>query len=246
MRYTRHTRLPEIGVAGQEKLRRAHVLLVGAGGLGCPAALYLAAAGVGRLTIYDDDVVELSNLQRQVLFTLDDLGGKKAEAAKKRLWAFNPDTEVVARAERFTEAVGVTDADIVIDGSDNFATKYLLADAATKYGKPLVHGAVFRFEGRAALFDARTGPCYRCFHPEAPEQAVESCAEAGVLGALCGMVGAAQAMLATKAILGEDACGTLMLFDGLSLRTLRVPRRDGCMCARPDRISFGLIQVHKR
>jgi molybdopterin/thiamine biosynthesis adenylyltransferase len=227
-RYSRHLRLPQVGLEGQRKLESARMLLVGAGGLGSPAAFYLAAAGVGVLKLVDDDVVDRSNLQRQILHTEAGIGMPKVESAAAALRALNPRTQVEAvRARVSAENVEslVADVDVVIDGSDNFPTRYLLNDACVQLGKPLVYGAVHRFEGQASVFDAgrRRGlsPCYRCLFPE-PPTAVEApnCAEAGVLGVLPGIIGLLQATEALKLALGigESLAGRLLHFDALSMR----------------------------
>ncbi|HEX7150081.1 MAG TPA: molybdopterin-synthase adenylyltransferase MoeB [Thermoanaerobaculia bacterium] len=232
-RYARHLVLPEIGPAGQEKLRRASVLVVGAGGLGSPVLLYLAAAGVGRLGIVDFDRVDESNLQRQILYGTSDIGKPKLEAARARLLDLNPEVEVVLHEAKLTSANALDilrDYDVIIDGTDNFPTRYLVADACVLLGKPNIYGSIFRFEGQLAVFDARTGPCYRCFQPEPPPpHLVPSCAEGGVLGVLPGVVGTIQATEAIKLITnaGQTLLGRLLLFDALamSFRTLRLPKR---------------------
>ncbi|MFI5329021.1 MAG: HesA/MoeB/ThiF family protein, partial [Candidatus Rokuibacteriota bacterium] len=189
-RYKRHLTLPEFGLEGQQKLLDARVLLLGAGGLGCPLAQYLAAAGVGTLGLVDYDVVDASNLQRQVLYGTRDVGRPKAEVARERVLALNPDVKVEIHAVRLdsSNALGVfADYDVIVDGTDNFPTRYLSNDACVLLGKPNVHGSIYRFDGQASVFDARTGPCYRCLYPEPPPPgAVPSCAEGGVLGVLPG------------------------------------------------------------
>jgi molybdopterin/thiamine biosynthesis adenylyltransferase/rhodanese-related sulfurtransferase len=232
-RYARHLVLPEIGPAGQEKLRRASVLVVGAGGLGSPVLLYLAAAGVGRLGVVDFDRVDESNLHRQVLYGTSDVGRPKLEAARDRLRDLNPEVEVVLHETQLTSSNALEilgGYDIVIDGTDNFPTRYLVADACVLLGKPNIYGSIFRFEGQVSVFDARTGPCYRCFHPEPPPpHLVPSCAEGGVLGVLPGVIGTLQATEAIKLITGagEPLVGRLLLFDALAMtfRTLRLPKR---------------------
>lgn len=223
-RYARHLTLPEVGVEGQEKLRRARVLLIGAGGLGSPSALYLAAAGVGTLGVIDHDVVDVSNLQRQVLHDTPSVGRPKVASAKARLEALNPFVSV----EPINEPLSTTNArelvrgfDIVVDGSDNFPTRYLANDACVLEGKPLVYGSIFRFEGQLSLFGTPSGPCYRCLFAEPPApELVPSCADAGVLGVLPGIIGSLQALEALKWILqiGESAAGRLLLVDALRLR----------------------------
>ncbi|HVI60239.1 MAG TPA: molybdopterin-synthase adenylyltransferase MoeB [Luteimonas sp.] len=244
-RYSRHLLLPEIGVRGQKRLEAARVLVVGAGGLGSPAAFYLAAAGVGNLRIADDDVVERSNLQRQILHADADTGVPKVASAETRLSALNPRAKIEAVAERVTSANVerlLEDVDVVLDGGDNFPVRYLLNDACVKLGKPLVYGAVHRFEGQVSVFDAgrRRGdaPCYRCLFPEPPPpEAAPNCSEAGVLGVLPGVIGMLQATEALKLLLhvGEPLAGRLLHFDALSMRfrETRLPPDPDCpLCAR--------------
>lgn len=226
-RYGRHLVLPEIGVAGQTRLKQARVLLVGAGGLGAPAGLYLTAAGVGQLTIIDDDAVDVTNLQRQVIFTTDDVGRNKAEAACARLRALNPNVDLVAHPVRLTYA-GAPDFlrahDIVIDGSDNFSTRYLVNDTCAALKIPHVYGSVLRFEGQVSLFGG-DGPCYRCLFPEPPAAgAAPDCAEAGVLGVLPGMIGSIQAAEAIKWVLhaGTSLSGRLLRIDALNMKFTEV------------------------
>ena len=235
-RYSRHIKVPEVGEAGQVKLLESKVLLVGAGGLGCPAGLYLAAAGVGTLGIADFDVVDLSNLQRQVLHTNDSVGTPKTESAEKRIRALNPDVKVVRHDERL-EASNISKIlepyDLVIDGCDNFSTKYLVNDAAVLAGKTSVYGSIFRFEGQVSVFTPRQGPCYRCLFPEpTPAEMAPSCDEAGVLGVLPGVVGLIQATEAVKLILGkgEPLRGRLLTYDALAMTfsTYKVRRDPGC------------------
>ncbi|TAM97281.1 MAG: molybdopterin-synthase adenylyltransferase MoeB [Rhodanobacteraceae bacterium] len=227
-RYSRHLRLPEIGEAGQRRLESARVVVLGAGGLGSPAAYYLAAAGVGTLVIADDDVVERSNLQRQILHTDDRIGVPKLDSAAHALRALNPRTNIEGLPERVTSAnveALLDGADVVLDGADNFPVRYLLNDACVKLGKPLVYGAVQRFQGQVSVFDAgrRRGkaPCYRCLFPQppAPEDA-PNCSEAGVLGVLPGVIGLLQATETIKLILdiGEPLVGRVLMFDALSMR----------------------------
>src|SRR5581483_2366972 len=224
-RYSRHLSLAGFGPAAQEKLQRSAVLVIGAGGLGCPALLYLAAAGVGRLVIVDDDRVEVSNLQRQVLYTSDDAGQPKAEAAARRLRALNPLIAIEARAERFTRANAlalVRGVDVVLDGSDNFSTRYLVNDACVLADRPLVYGAIQGFEGQLGVFNFRGGPTYRCLFPEPPEPgSVPNCAEGGVIGALPGLIGTVQALEVIKLLtgIGEPLSGKLMLWDALTMAT---------------------------
>ncbi len=227
-RYSRHLLLPEVGMAGQRRLQQARVLMIGAGGLGSPAAFYLAAAGVGHLRIADDDVVDRSNLQRQILHADARIGQPKVASAQAALSALNPRTRVEAVAERVTAAnveCVLDGVDVVVDGADNFPVRYLLNDACVKLGKPLVYGAVQRFEGQASVFDAgrRRGqaPCYRCLFPEPPPpEFAPNCAEAGVLGVLPGVIGLLQATEAIKLLLdiGEPLTGRLLHFDALAMR----------------------------
>jgi molybdopterin/thiamine biosynthesis adenylyltransferase/rhodanese-related sulfurtransferase len=235
-RYQRHLLLPEVDVEGQLKLLDARVLLLGAGGLGSPAALYLAAAGVGTIGIVDMDVVDESNLQRQILHNVDRVGERKVDSAKKTLTAINPDVNVVTHDVRLG-ADNVLDIlsgyDIVVDGADNFPVRYLLNDAALKLEIPVVHGSIFRFEGQVTVFKPHDGPCYRCFLPEPPPaELAPSCAEAGVLGVLPGIVGSIQAVETIKLILGvgEDLSGRLLAYDSLeqSFRTYRMLRDPEC------------------
>ena len=252
-RYSRHLRLPQIGLAGQRRLEAARVLLVGAGGLGSPAAYYLAAAGVGTLRIADDDVVDRSNLQRQILHTDAAIGTPKVASAAMALTALNPRTTVDAVRERVSSANVehlLDGVDVVIDGADNFAARYLLNDACVKLGKPLVYGAVHRFEGQASVFDAgrRRGaaPCYRCLFPEPPPpDAAPNCAEAGVLGVLPGVIGLIQATEAIKLLLqiGEPLAGRLLQFDALSMRfrETRLSPDPECPVCAPGREFPGYI-----
>lgn len=235
-RYARHLILPEVGPDGQRRLKGARVLLVGAGGLGSPAALYLAAAGVGHLTLVDFDVVDESNLQRQVLHGTRDVGRPKLDSARDRLRDLNPGVAVEGHAARLdrTNALALVRAhDLVVDGTDNFATRYLVNDACVLTGRPNVYGSVFRFEGQASVFAAADGPCYRCLFPEPPPPgAVPSCAEGGVLGVLPGLVGMVQATEALKLLLGagEPLVGRLLLVDALTMefRQVRVRRDPRC------------------
>ncbi len=223
-RYQRHLNLPEIGLEGQQRLRAGSVLLIGAGGLGCPAALYLAAAGVGRLGIVDDDVVELSNLQRQILYRSDELGKPKVEIAAERVRALNPDVVVDRHPLRLDSSNAMqvfAEYDVVVDGTDNFPARYLANDACVLLGKPLVSGAILRFDGQASVFDARRGPCYRCLFPEPPPPgSVPSCAEGGVLGVLPGLVAMVQATEVIKLLagVGEPLIGRFLQLDALEMR----------------------------
>ena len=222
-RYQRHLLVPEVGEEGQLKLLDAKVLLLGAGGLGSPAALYLAAAGVGTIGIIDMDVVDESNLQRQVLHNVDRVGDRKVDSAKKTLTALNPDVNVVTYDTRLgaDNVMEVLDGyDVVVDGADNFPSRYLLNDASVKLGIPVVHGSIFRFEGQVTVFDPRNGPTYRDMLPEPPPpEMAPSCAEAGVLGVLPGIVGSVQALEAIKLILGvgDSLRGRLVAFDALEM-----------------------------
>ena len=236
-RYHRHLILPEVGEDGQRRLKSARVLLVGAGGLGSPAALYLAAAGVGHLGVVDADDVELSNLQRQVLHDTESVGRSKVDSAAMRLRAINPHVEVGTHRTRLTSAnaLALLDAyDVIVDGSDNFPTRYLINDACVLLAKPNVYGSVLRFEGQASVFSAGDGPCYRCLFREPPPPGlVQSCAESGVLGVVPGLVGVVQAAEAIKLItgIGEPLVGRLLLVDGLRMRfrTIDVARDPECL-----------------
>src|SRR5438067_4072313 len=235
-RYSRHLLLPEVGVEGQQKLLDAKVLLLGAGGLGSPAALYLAAAGVGTIGIIDMDVVDESNLQRQILHNYDRLGERKVDSAKKTLTLLNPDVNVVTYDVRLG-ADNVVDIfegyDVIVDGTDNFPTRYLVNDASLLKRIPVVHGSIFRFEGQATVFAPYDGPCYRCMIPEPPPaELAPSCAEAGVLGVLPGIIGSIQAMEAIKLVLGigDPLIGRLLAYDALeeSFRVFKVNRDPDC------------------
>ncbi len=233
-RYSRHLLIPEVGEAGQLKLLESRVLLVGAGGLGSPAALYLAAAGVGRLGIVDDDRVDESNLQRQIAHSTETLGEWKAESAKRTIEALNPDVEVITYLERLSsenvDRVLADGWDVIVDGTDNFPTRYLLNDASVWHDIPIVHGSVYRFEGQVTVFKPNEGPCYRCLFPQPPPpELAPSCAEGGVLGVLPGIVGSLQANEALKLALGigDSLVGRLLLFDALSAEFSEVSlRRD--------------------
>lgn len=235
-RYSRHLIMPEVGMQGQKKLKRASVLCVGAGGLGSPLAFYLTAAGVGRIGIVDFDVVDFSNLQRQILHTTNDVGRPKLESAKEKLNALNPNVQVELHEERLSSenALGLFEKyDMVVDGTDNFPTRYLVNDACVLTGKPNVYGSIFRFEGQASVFATAEGPCYRCLYPSPPPPGlVPSCAEGGVLGILPGLVGLVQATEAIKLILekGTSLAGRLLLFDalGMSFRELKLKKDPNC------------------
>ena len=241
-RYHRHLLLPEVGEEGQQKLLDAKVLLLGAGGLGSPAALYLAAAGVGTLGIIDMDVVDESNLQRQILHNLDRIGERKVDSAKKTLTALNPDIDVVTYDVRLgaDNVLDVIDGyDVIVDGTDNFPTRYLVNDASLVKRIPVVHGSIFRFEGQVTVFAPYVGPCYRCLVPEPPPaDLAPSCAEAGVLGVLPGIVGSIQAMEAIKLILGlgDPLVGRLLAYDALEekFRTFKVGRDPQCPACGAD------------
>jgi len=230
-RYQRHLSLPGFGPAAQEKLKASSVLVIGAGGLGCPALLYLAAAGVGRIAIVDPDVVDVSNLQRQILYSSADAGTGKAEAAARRLRALNPLILVEAHPVRFDRSNAlqlVRSCDLVVDGSDNFPTRYLVNDACVIAGRPFVYGAIQGFEGQVSVFNLRDGPTYRCLFPEPPEPGtVPNCAQAGVLGAVTGLIGTAQACEAVKVLagIGEPLSGRLLIWNALSMESYMVNLR---------------------
>src|SRR5438093_2757611 len=236
-RYSRHLLIPEVGEEGQLKLLDSKILLIGAGGLGSPASLYLAAAGVGRIGIVDADVVDESNLQRQIVHSTESLGEPKVESAKRAVEALNPDVEVVPYKERLTseniERILADGWDVIVDGADNFPTRYLVNDASVWHGIPVVHGSIYRFEGQVTVFKPYEGPCYRCLFPTPPPpELAPSCAEGGVLGVLPGVIGSLQANEALKLALGigEPLIGRLLLFDALSTEFSEVKlRRDpGC------------------
>jgi len=236
LRYSRHLIIPELGVEGQRRLKDARVLMVGAGGLGSPIGLYLAAAGVGRLGIAEFDVVDETNLQRQVIHGTKDVGRRKVESARDRLRDLNPNVEVIPHETRLTSENAlaiIQHYDLVVDGTDNFATRYLVNDACVLLGKPNVYGSIFRFEGQATVFCAPDGPCYRCLYPEPPPPGmVPSCAEGGVLGILPGLVGVIQATEVVKLItgIGESLIGRLLLVDALAMqfRTVKVRPNPKC------------------
>ena len=236
-RYSRHLALPEIGMAGQRKLKHASAMIVGAGGLGSPAGLYLAAAGIGRLGISDFDRIDVTNLQRQVLYGTSDVGKEKVAVATQRLRDLNPEIDVVAYNTQITSenALDILRAyDVIIDGTDNFPTRYLVNDACVLLGKPYIYGSILRFDGQVSVFDARVGPCYRCLFKEPPPPGlVPNCAEGGVLGALPGIIGSLQALEAIKIVTGtgNTLAGRLLLFDGLSMkwRELRLRKNPDCV-----------------
>jgi molybdopterin/thiamine biosynthesis adenylyltransferase len=246
-RYSRHLLIPEVGIGGQQKLLQSKVLMIGAGGLGSPAAYYLAAAGVGTLGIVDSDVVDATNLQRQILHSSERIGEPKVESAKRTLEALNPDVNVVTYQERLSsENIDriIADYDVIVDGADNFPTRYLLNDASVKWRKPVVHGSIYRFEGQVTVFQpfpgpraggagSEQGPCYRClFHEPPPPELAPSCAEAGVLGVLPGVIGTIQANEVIKLLLGigEPLVGRYLLFDALdaSFREVKLRRDPNC------------------
>ena len=252
-RYSRHLIMPEVGMEGQLKLKRARVLTIGTGGLGAPLGLYLAAAGVGHLGLVDFDVVDSSNLQRQVTFTTADVGKSKSEAAKARLSALNPMIEIASYETRLTSDNALDlfrDYDIIVDGTDNFPTRFLVNDACVLLGKPNVYGSIFRFEGQATVFGYPGGPCYRCLYPEPPPPGlVPSCAEGGVLGVLPGIVGSIQAMETIKLILGtgEPLVGRLLLFDALAMRfrELKLKMNPDCAICGQHRTITKLIDYEE-
>jgi len=236
LRYSRHLIMPEVGMNGQLKLKQAKVLTIGAGGLGAPLALYLAAAGVGKLGIVDFDVVDFTNLQRQIIHGTSDVGRPKLHSASETIAEINPNVEVVAHETRLTSenALDVLkDYDVIADGTDNFPTRYLVNDACVLLGKPNVYGSIFRFEGQASVFYAREGPCYRCLYPEPPPPGlVPSCAEGGVLGVLPGIIGCIQALETIKLIIGQGQplIGRLLLFDALHLKFRELKLRKNPEC----------------
>ena len=236
-RYSRHILIPEVGEQGQQKLLDARVLLIGAGGLGSPSSLYLAAAGVGTLGIVDADVVDDSNLQRQIVHSTNTLGEPKVQSAKRALEALNPDVNVITYEERLTsenvERILADGWDVIVDGADNFPTRYLVNDASVWHDIPVVHGSIYRFEGQVTVFDPHNGPCYRCLYPAPPPpELAPSCAEGGVLGVLPGIVGSLQASEALKLIIGagETLTGRLLLFDALhtTFDEVNVKKDPGC------------------
>ena len=242
VRYARHLILPEVGLAGQRGLKKARVALIGAGGLGSPAALYLAAAGVGALGLIDDDVVDASNLQRQIIHSTASIGQSKIASAAARIEALNPNVRVEGHAVKLTADNAMEllrGYDIVVDGTDNFPTRYAATDACVLLGIPYVYGAVYRFEGQTSLFDARGGPCYRCLFPQPPPPgAAPSCEEAGVLGVLPGVIGLLQATQVVKSIIGigTSLAGRLLIFDALemSFRELRLRKDPHCALCSPE------------
>ena len=242
LRYSRHLLIPEVGLEGQRKLKAASILVIGSGGLGSPVALYLAAAGIGRIGLVDYDVVDFSNLQRQVIHGTSTLGVLKVESARNRMIDLNPDIQVDIYNEPFTSenAVRIAESyDLIIDGTDNFPTRYLTNDLCVLTGKPNVYGSIFRFEGQVSVFDARRGPCYRCLFPEPPPPGlVPSCAEGGVLGILPGTIGTIQATEGLKLILGigEPLIGRLLLYNALdmSFEFVKLRKNPKCKVCGPN------------
>ncbi len=235
-RYSRHIILPEVGGVGQRKMLDAHVLMIGAGGLGSPAAYYLAAAGIGHLGIVDFDTVDLSNLQRQIIHSTERIGMLKTESAKKTIAALNPDVNVTTYNERISSQ-NIEELfegyEYIVDGSDNFATRFLINDACIMMNKVNIHGSIFRFEGQATVFDPKNGPCYRCLYPEPPPPGlVPNCQEGGVLGVLAGIIGNIQAVETLKLVLGigESLAGKLLIYDALNteFRKLKLKRDVNC------------------
>jgi len=253
LRYSRHLILPEVGLEGQRKIKAASVLMVGAGGLGSPLGLYLAAAGVGRIGIVDFDVVDASNLQRQILHGTSTIGISKLESAKRRIADLNPGVKVEGYAEALTSANAMAilrEYDVIVDGTDNFPTRYLVNDACVLLGKPNVYGSIFRFEGQASVFDARVGPCYRCLYPDPPPPGlVPSCAEGGVLGVLPGVIGVIQAIETLKIVLGtgESLIGRLLTFDALAMRfrELKLKKDPACPICGEHRTIHELIDYEQ-
>jgi adenylyltransferase/sulfurtransferase len=242
LRYSRHLLIPEVGLEGQRKLKAASVLIIGTGGLGSPVALYLAAAGIGRIGLVDFDLVDSSNLQRQVIHGTSAIGTLKVESARQRLQDLNPDIDIVVYNEPFTSfnAMEIAqDYDVIVDGTDNFPTRYLTNDLCVLTGKPNVYGSIFRFDGQVSVFDARRGPCYRCLFPEPPPPGlVPSCAEGGVLGVLPGTIGTLQATETLKVILGigEPLIGKLLLYNALDLsfEFVRLKKNPHCKVCGPN------------
>ncbi len=253
LRYSRHLIMPEVGMEGQLKLKQAKVLCIGAGGLGSPLALYLGAAGVGKLGLVDFDIVDFTNLQRQVIHGTSDVGRSKLQSARETLREINPNTEVETYETRLSSDNALDifrDYDIVADGTDNFPTRYLVNDACVLLGKPNVYASIFRFEGQASVFYAARGPCYRCLYPDPPPPGlVPSCAEGGVLGVLPGIMGCIQAMETIKLILGrgEPLIGRLLLFDalGLKFRELKLRKNPECPVCGTHRTITQLIDYEQ-
>jgi sulfur-carrier protein adenylyltransferase/sulfurtransferase len=253
LRYSRHLIMPEVGMEGQQKLKAAHVLCIGAGGLGSPLALYLAAAGVGTLGLVDFDVVDYTNLQRQIIHSTADVGRKKLESAGEKLKAINPFLNIQTFETKLTSENALkifADFDIIADGTDNFPTRYLVNDACVLTGKPNVYGSIFRFEGQASVFATEEGPCYRCLYPEPPPPGlVPSCAEGGVLGILPGLVGVIQATEVIKLILGkgDPLIGRLLLVDalGMKFRELKLRKNPDCPVCGPHPTITKLIDYNE-
>ncbi len=253
LRYSRHLIMPEVGMEGQQKLKAAKVLCIGAGGLGSPLALYLAAAGVGTLGVVDFDVVDFTNLQRQIIHSTADVGRRKLDSAAEKIQAINPYVNVRPFETRLTSANALDlfrEFDIIVDGTDNFPTRYLVNDACVLTGKPNVYGSIFRFEGQVSVFATEQGPCYRCLYPEPPPPGlVPSCAEGGVLGILPGLVGVMQATEAIKLILGngEPLIGRLLLVDalGMKFRELRLRKNPECPACGTHRTITRLIDYNE-
>jgi molybdopterin/thiamine biosynthesis adenylyltransferase/rhodanese-related sulfurtransferase len=250
MRYSRQINLQEIGEAGQQKLAQASILCIGAGGLGSPALLYLAAAGVGRIGVIDFDCVDESNLQRQILFSTAEIGAPKANEAKRKLTALNPTIQIDA----YDEELNIESAsrlfplyDIILDGTDNFETKFLINDAAIKYRKPLIYGAIQGFEGQASVFGYQNGPCYRCLYPQKPKAKIMNCAEAGVIGAVAGIVGVTQAIQAIHIIVEDKSfsplVGRMWLIDTKTMETriLSVPKDPNCPCCGQESAKKNIV-----
>jgi molybdopterin/thiamine biosynthesis adenylyltransferase/rhodanese-related sulfurtransferase len=254
-RYSRHTLIPEVGVTGQLKLLASKVLCIGAGGLGSPSSMYLAAAGIGTIGVIDDDVVDASNLQRQILHSTERLGRPKVDSAEQTLRGLNPDVKVNKHATRINSENAlalIRDYDVIVDGADNFATRYLVNDSALKLGKPVVHASIFRFEGQITVFPANGSPCYRCLYPQPPPaEEAPSCAEAGVLGVLPGIMGVLQATEAIKLVLGlgETLAGRLLVYDALKtrFRELKLRRDPKCPTCGDgvDRAAIPLIDYEQ-
>lgn len=245
-RYSRHIILPEVGGKGQKKLNNAKILVIGAGGLGCPVIIYLAAAGIGKIGVVDMDVVDLSNLQRQILHTTNDINKLKTLSVKEKVTALNPDVEIIQHNKKITSENAleiIKDYDVIIDGSDNFPTRYLVNDACVFENKPLIYGAIFRFEGQVTTIIPNDGPCYRCLFPEPPPPGmIPSCQEAGVLGVLPGIIGVIQATEAMKYILniGNLLKGRMMLYDALRMefQEVNVPKDTNCpVCGKNPTIT---------
>jgi molybdopterin/thiamine biosynthesis adenylyltransferase/rhodanese-related sulfurtransferase len=253
LRYSRHLIMPEVGMDGQQKLKQAKVLCIGAGGLGSPLALYLAAAGVGKIGIVDFDVVDFTNLQRQIIHDTNDVGRPKLASAKETIHDINPFVEVVGYETHLNSSNALEifkDYDVIADGTDNFPTRYLVNDACVLLGKPNVYGSIFRFEGQVSVFYAKQGPCYRCLYPEPPPPGlVPSCAEGGVLGVLPGIVGCIQALETIKLIIGagDSLVGRLVLFDALRMkfRELKLRKNPDCVVCGPHPTVTQLIDYEQ-